>query len=187
MTKTPLPAYADLEQALFKTALKLHPSQAHGIICGMLCGQAPKDADWEKVVTGGKETKDVHSLLQAVFDASNAQLNSFDFDFELLLPVDDEELMTRAEALTLWCQGFLTGLEQANVPVAHREPGDASEAIADLIEIAKMNFEEVISNEEDEVAYVELIEFVRMAVLLIFQEMRDKADDNTTTSNTHLH
>ena len=45
-----------------------------------------------------------------------------------------------------------------------------------MVEIAKMNYEEVVESEEDETAYVELVEYVRMAAILIYEELRRRGN-----------
>lgn len=187
MKKQSLPTYRDLHQALSKTTLKLHPSQAHGLICGIICGNPATNAAWEELVTGGKGPAKTHEILQSLFDASKTQLDDFLFEFELVMPSDSDDLPIRAEALTLWCQGFLTGLKMAQVQIVGREPGEMSEAINDLIEIAKMNYEDVVASEEDEAAYVELVEYVRMAAILIYQDIREHDAKKPASASNHLH
>lgn len=185
MKQTSLPTYKELSKALSTTELKLHPSQAHGLICGLLCHQSKDAVAWESLITGGKETTNAHAILQSLYDASAKQLNDFLFELQLILPPDKDALPTRAEALTLWCQGALTGLKIANVKLSGREPSDTTEAINDLIEIAKMNYEEVVASDEDEEAYTELVEYVRMAFILIYQDLREAV--TASTGKTSLH
>ena len=187
MKPTSLPNYTKLQQALSKTTLKLHPSQVHGLICGVLCGNPKSTTAWEELITGGKEPAKAHDVLQELYEMSATQLGDFLFEFQLLLPVDSDGLPARAEALTLWCQGFLTGLKLAQIQIVGREPGEMTEAINDLIEIAKMNYEEVVASEDDEAAYVELIEYVRMAAILIYQELREAEAQKSNHSSAHLH
>lgn len=188
MKEVNLPTYEELSRALNKTALKLHASQVHGLVCGVLCSNANSKAAWEDLVTGGKETAKTHDILQALYNMSEKQLADFLFEFQLILPSDSDELPIRAEALTLWCQGFLTGLKLSNIPVVDRKPSEVTEAIDDLIEIAKMNYEEVVASEEDEMAYVELVEYVRMAIILIYQELHETTESpQKTTSTNQLH
>jgi uncharacterized protein YgfB (UPF0149 family) len=188
MKQIALPTYTELDVALSKTKLKLHPSQVHGIICGILCGTADKNAEWEALITGDEVAPVVHKALVALYEATQKQLHDFLFEIEMLLPADAVDLSHRAEALTLWCQGMLTGLKIAQVPLMDREPGELTEAINDFIEIAKMNYEEVVSSEEDEVAYTELVEYVRMAAILIYQELQgDTTSANQIGSANRLH
>ncbi len=190
MKQLSLPNYQELNLALNKTTLKLHASQAHGLMCGILSGNANPQSAWEELVTGGKGPAKTHVVLQDLYVASAKQLEDFLFEFQLVLPADSEELPARAEALTLWCQGYLTGLKLAQIQLVERKPSEMTEAINDLIEIAKMNYEEVVASEEDEAAYIELVEYVRMAVILIYQDIREEeAAAKKTVKNTshHLH
>lgn len=183
-----LPSYNDLMLALNSTALKLHPSQAHGLICGILCGNPSSHAAWEQLITGGSENVQTHEILQTLYQFSANQLQEFLFDFEMVLPEDGEALPVRAEAMTLWCQGMLTGLKIVQVPIADREPSEFTEAIDDLIEIAKMNYEDVVASEEDEAAYTELVEYVRMAVIFIYQDLHEgQVQAEVKESSKHLH
>lgn len=188
MKENALPTFAVLSRALDQTALKLHPSQVHGLICGILCGNPNSTSAWEELVTGGEETEKTHEVLQSLYDASAKQLKEFLFEFELILPSDTDALPARAEALTLWCQGVLTGFKLAGVPIIEREASETTEAINDLIEIAKMNYEEVIATEEDEAAYIELVEYVRMAIIYIYQDLREaEAPKRAGKSSNNLH
>lgn len=187
MTKQLLPSFKDLSKALDKTSLKMHASQVHGLLAGLLCGQT-NEANWEELVTGEKTNQTTHQLLQSLFDISARQLKEDLYDFQPVLPTDKASLPERAEALTLWCQGVLTGLKMAKIQMVGREPGDVTEAIEDLIEIAKMNYEEVVASEEDEAAYMELVEYVRMAVILIYQAMHETSESaNPANLSSHLH
>jgi uncharacterized protein YgfB (UPF0149 family) len=177
MKQISLPTYPELSQALADTTLKLHASQAHGLVCGIIVGNTEHKVDasaWQELVTGAEASGKVPALLQSLYMESEKQLADFLFEFDLLLPSEDDELSVRTEALSLWCQGFLVGLKLSNVPIADREPGDATEAINDLIEIASINYEEVVDNEEDEAAYIEFVEYVRVAVILIYQDVREQ-------------
>lgn len=187
MKQPTLPNYTELNRVLSKTSLKLHPSQVHGLVAGILCGNPDSTSAWEELVTGGKDTGKTHEVLQALYDETKKQLAEFLFEFQLVLPSDSDELLVRAEALMLWCQGFLTGLKLTNVPITGRKPSEVTEAINDLIEIAKMNYEDVISNEEDESAYIELVEYIRMAVILIYQELREQSTKKPSHPSKHLH
>lgn len=184
MTEQSLPTFSALQEALSNTSLKLHPSQVHGMICGILCGKTNPATLWETFIKEDPQSESAYTMLMALYHATAKELDEFLFDFQLIVPDDEEELPARAEALTLWSQGFLTGLKMANIPLKKREAGEATEAINDITEIAKMNYEDVVASEEDEAAYIELIEYVRMAVILIYQDCHEEAAASSTDS-TH--
>lgn len=174
MKQISFPNYEKLSQTLNESAsLKLHPSQGHGLLCGLLCGNPKSNPSWEEIINNIHDEIQNPKLSQELYEISSQHLAEFSFDFQLLLPSDEDELRNRAEALSVWCQGFLTGLELMHISITNRPKNEMSETINDLIEIAKMNYDDVVSNEEDEMAYVELVEYVRMAVIMIYQELRD--------------
>lgn len=185
MKQSKFPDYDKLNHALQHVAEELHASEMHGLICGMLAGD-PKSANaWKQNVLAGNDVPpEVDAVLQDLFDASSEQLKESLFELRLVLPDDEVDLGIRAEALTLWVQGFLTGLKMTNVPVEDREPSEVTEVIHDMVEIAKMNHEEVVATEEDEIAFAELVEYVRMGVIMIFEETEEK---QASASNQHLH
>jgi uncharacterized protein YgfB (UPF0149 family) len=168
-----LPRFNEITTALSHTELKLHASQVHGLMSGILCGNFNQDSDWEELVMGEKLPDAARTTLQELYVVSAGQLAEFLFEFEMVMPDEAEGLQVRAEALTVWCQGFLTGLQAAGIPITGRDAGELTEAIDDLVEIAKMNYDQVMDSEEDEEAYIELIEYVRMAAILIYQDLRE--------------
>jgi len=50
-------------------------------------------------------------------------------------------------------------------------PADVREILRDLVEISKVAFEAAEAGEEEERAYAEIVEYVRVGVLLINEEM----------------
>ena len=94
--------------------------------------------------------------------------------FQPLLPGDDESLEQRTAALAAWCQGFNYGLALA-VRI-----GDADEAlqhdtvaeiVRDFAELAQLGYTEDEIEGEGEVAWAELVEYVRVSVQLVFEEL----------------
>jgi len=187
MTQATLPDFTELNLTLANNGVKQHPSELHGIICGIICSNQSVN-NWETLVTDLSDIKsndDLDTTLQNLYQISDHFLNEFLFDFQLILPDDSETLPTRAEALTLWCQGFLMGLQFANITVSGSNK-DVNESLKDLVEIAKMNYEAVVANEEDEEAYTELAEYVRMAVLDVYQDLHHKPSV-ASDPNLNLH
>lgn len=169
-----MPSYQTLSTFLQKNALPFDASEAHGLFCGLLCGTTASQPQWQEILLKDQDPEIDTELLQALYAWTMQKLSDFDLEFQLLLPADKKPLPSRAEALTLWCQGFLTGLKFAHVSLKSKNQ-DVLEALKDISEIAKMNYEEVAANNEneDESAYVELVEYVRVAVLMIYQERTD--------------
>ena len=87
------------------------------------------------------------------------------------MPGDDVALARRAEALVEWCRGFLGGVGLAGIG-SKREAlsAEAREIVEDFGTIAASNFD-YADEDEDETALSEVLEFVRVGVLLLYSEL----------------
>lgn len=183
-----LPTYTELTNALESTESTFLVAQVHGYICGILCATSGKvDNSWQKIVLGDNKSRAARELLQQVFETSYHLISEFSFEFMLVLPDDKLDINIRTEALGSWCQGFLAGLKQYNVPVENREPSEITDTLNDITEIAQVNYGDLKSNDEDETAYFELVEYVRLGVLMIFHEMKPSKAQDKLSDDSWLH
>jgi uncharacterized protein YgfB (UPF0149 family) len=189
MTEKPsLPSFADIADLLSAVKSTFHPAEVHGLLCGHIAGTSGKmDHHIEKLVLGKKKNPEYREVLRQLYEISYHQMSEFSFEFTLLLPEDDSNINIRTEALGLWCQGFLTGLQQTNVPIQNREESDVTETINDFIEIAQVNYGDIADDDEDETAYFELLEYVRLGALLIFQDLKNANPEQLADENNSLH
>jgi len=186
-----LPDYMNLQESLHNIDATMEASEAHGALCGILCAQGSADINiWQQHVAGAGESHDVAiekvaDELQQMYLATIAALNNEVAEFECLLADDEEPLADRVHSLAYWCQGFLYGLAAGGVNKDSKLPEDSTELLADFIEISRVVFddEDVDSSEED---YMELVEFVRVGVLLINEELQPlKRDKPVNTETIH--
>lgn len=191
------PDIPQLEGLLFDVDAALGATESHGALCGMLCAQGATEASqWMLHVLG--EHEETSKLLQTtgkkllqVHQLSVEQMNDNDIEFELMLPDDDEPLEARVEALGTWCQGFVYGMSLGGIKESTKLPEDSQELIKDIIEIsragyvaddeaeAELNASMDETNEEDEVAFMEVCEYVRMGILLIYEELQPLQSSQT--------
>jgi len=106
-----------------------------------------------------------------VYAATVAALSGRDMEFDLLIPGDDQPIEERARALTSWCTGFLYGLGSNGAADPQQLPGDLGEIVRDLSEITHAGVDATDSLEASESALEELVEFVRVGVQLVFDEL----------------
>jgi uncharacterized protein YgfB (UPF0149 family) len=92
-------------------------------------------------------------------------------EFDLLIPSDDRPIEERTQALTAWCSGFLYGLGSSGAADPQRLPGDIGEIVRDLTEITRADVDATDTVEANESALAELVEFVRVGVQLVFDEL----------------
>lgn len=106
------------------------------------------------------------------------QLHEGQLAFGLIVASDDSRLSERAESLAQWCQGYLVGLAMGGIKDHNALPGDVPEFVKDLLKISQAIADG--TNDEDEDAFYELVEYVRVGVQLVYDElapMREKAAD----------
>ncbi len=184
------PDIPQLEELLFEVDAALGGIESHGALCGMLCAQGATEASqWLLHVLGEHEEgnnalQSVGKLLLKIHQISVAQMNDSNVDFELLLPDDDEALEDRVEALGVWCQGFVYGLAAGGIKEGADLPEDSQELIKDILEISQAGYAiddeaEVAISEDDEVAFMEVSEYVRMGVLLVYEELQPLQSSQT--------
>lgn len=162
-----LPNWSSVDAQAQALKLSATPSELHGGLCGWLAGGGADGPDWlAKVLADDQVPKpEAGSALDAMRAASRAQFEDRDFGFALLLPDEDAPLAERSEALFEWCRGFLGGFGLA----AGKDPPlseEGREALDDLARLAAAT-PEPDGDEEDEAAYAEIEEFVRVAALLL--------------------
>ena len=97
-------------------------------------------------------------------------IQSGDFEFQLLLPTDDNSLVERVDALADWCHGFLNGYGIGAGDQALTVTEECREILEDFAKICRIGVED-ISDEEDEQALLELIEYVRMGAIIIYTDI----------------
>jgi len=107
-----------------------------------------------------------------VFGETSQALGGESMDFAPLLPDDDQPLAGRTSALAQWCQGFLYGLGTGRLNSIAELPGEVGEIVHDLAEIGRAAPGEDEPTEADEHAYADLVEFVRVGVQLIYDELQ---------------
>ena len=181
---------AELDQTLAVSGLDVECAEYHGALCGWLCrtDQVPLDMGYAQGDLQGQA--DIVEQLRRLQQEALESLQSSDMSFAPLLPSDDQSISHRAESLGQWCQGFLYGLggaERLNLDDCSEE---MSEIVEDFTQITKA-YEQTDDFDDDqlnetEMAYAELVEFVRVGVQLVFVEMRQQSkQDESDPSYAH--
>ncbi len=166
-----LPDYNALARLL---AYPIEPAECHGLLCGMLCADPSLTTEgW--LTTASRETSpnpDALTELRGLFTVTLGQLEGTDCDLVLLLPSDEHSLHERTRALGVWCQGFLAGLGLGGLDSLDQFEGEIHEFLNDVSEIARIDFDDSEQEEGDEHAYSEIVEYLRVGVLLLHQSQR---------------
>lgn len=154
-------------------------AECHGLLCGLVCRESsPTAGDFlaqlaamQLVVDPGKA---LNQALVEAWESTVAQFDDEDMGFALWLPDDEEPLEDRTVALGRWCAGFLAGLGSGGQLESLSE--EAREAIGDLQEIARAELaaspDQARRLEEEETAYAEIVEYVRVVALMMREDFR---------------
>ncbi len=165
--------YADIQQLLLAERSLTDAAEAHGTLAGSLCtAPAYRFEDWLlEILPEGKAQADHAQALRELFTGTHEALSGESMEFEPLLPEDAQPIGERTSALAQWCVGFLYGLGSSALPDAGGLPGEVGEVVRDFTEISRVEVDAGDSEESNESAYSELVEFVRVGVQLVFDEL----------------
>ncbi len=178
------PEIVELEELLYRIDATMGAADAHGALCGMLCARGTIElSEWVDHVIGEQEQGNelLHDVVHKLSDLHQSTLemmNDANADFKLLLMDDDDPLPERVETLAAWCQGFIYGLAAGGIKEDNELPEDTAELLKDMIEISRAGHDvddtgvEESDDNDDEVAYMEIEEYVRLGVLLIYEELQ---------------
>src|SRR6202790_1487294 len=166
--------FKDFEDALAAAASLADAAEAHGALCGALCSMSPyKMQDWvnEILPDGAALSDESAAMIEKVFTATATSFGEQGMEFEPLLPDDESPLNGRANALALWCTGFLYGLGTGHISDLEALNGDVGEIVRDFTEISRATGDDAQADESNEQAYAELVEFIRVAAQVVFEEL----------------
>lgn len=187
--------YASVTQALQRIAIPADAAEIHGAISAILCtqGEAGK-AHWLAAVVpelpramaeGDALAGAAAQLLDDVFNEVSGELATGEFAFTLLLPDDEQDLGERVAALGHWCQGFLLGLQAAGVTNANGLAVELAEVYQDFSEISQISSSELAADEDDEEAYAELYEYLKVGAILFYEEFQQPSPSTDSPASLH--
>ncbi len=166
-----------LDAALGQVETEMRAVECHGTLIGLICARGEvQKKEWLDYIAHALNPADLLArealeTFGALFEAAYTQLSDSNLDFQPLLPGDDTPVEERIGALAQWAQGFLLGMSAGGIKEVEKLPGDSGEIVRDLVDICRADTYELEGSEEDEVAYNELLEYVRTGVLLINEEL----------------
>ena len=169
--------FAEVVRVLEGLESSVPAAEAHGCLVGALCTTPhyPMERWLEEIIPDAERRNDDDSqqALRLLYADTLNSLRGGEMDFEVLLPDDDIALETRAGGLSQWCQGFLYGFGTGQPRQAEELPSSVNEILGDLTHIgrAAVDLDGEGSGESEEEAYAEVVEYVRVGVQLIHDEL----------------
>ena len=167
-SNSPYSAFAAL---LASSGYTVSPAELHGLLLGRSCAGAGFEIDpWlvdAAELLGAAPEDGVRQALIGLQEMVKTELSGNDVTVVLLLPNDEAPLGERAVALGQWCQGFLGGFGLTAGDKALSS--EAMEVLQDLSAIAQVQ-NALEESEDGESDYMEVMEYLRVAPLLLFSE-----------------
>ena len=178
MNSPDIPTFNDTSDALSAFGALGNASEIHGLLTALLCASAKIRVDgWlaslmsQKIEAEDKAAQAARKTLKRLFEATESSLGDEDYSFHILVPDDAESFETRIEHFAYWCQGFISGLNLVGVELSGQPIPEVQEALEDLVKFSCLKYdEEEAGDEASEHAYSELVEYAKVAVMLIFTE-----------------
>jgi yecA family protein len=171
-----------LDDALKRCGASWDAAQTHGLLTGRLAvsgvGAGP---EWLMQVLEGTEEnnpfrQECQEILDTLYQTTFWQLSERLSEFMPLLPDDDSDAGDRTDAMARWSEGFLHGLVSAKHGDELRDRLAAeplADIIRDVLQITRAQFDDSADDETNEAAYFELVEYLRVAAQLTYEELSD--------------
>ena len=164
-----------VQTALEQLDANVDAAEAHGTLSALLIDNASL-ATWlghtldELPDKGNVLAGEQLGVLEQLFEQTRGQLDDEDLSLALLLPDETDDLDLRLLGLSQWCQGFLYGFGVSGAAVEESLDDESRECLSDLLEISKLGHDEETSDETEQ-QYVEIVEHVRVATLLLNESL----------------
>ena len=183
-------AFDEIERALAAGGSSVHAAEAHGCLCGALCARRVYlPSEWlEEILADPADETAVARIagpLGALYARSGADLAGTDLEFSPLLPDDDLPMRQRIEALTEWCQGFLYGFGAAGTLPKAALSDDVAEFLTDVAELTRVDTADSSADEAEEEAYAELVEYLRVGVQLVYDQLEGARASQPASDSQH--
>lgn len=154
-------------------------AELQGMLCGILSGGGEVSANqWRDEAVRFLDLvhfdvpEETLALLDLLLSESQKHLHDENFGFRPLLPDDAATINRRVDELGAWCQGYLHGLGSSGLAGDATFSSDIADALRDLAQISNAVLDDDADMEENEVYWNELVEYVKVAVLNIYSELR---------------
>lgn len=183
--------FDELANHLVEQGLEASPAQLHGCLSGLLAAGSHPQAELGLDGLGQSLGLDFHGELAGrmmqLYTVTAASLEDEEFGFYPLLPDGEEEIELRTQALAQWCGGFLVGFAYATAGTGGTSEAlseDSSEVLRDIAAMAQAAVGDDEDEEDAEQSFMELVEYLRFAVLNVYMESSAGPRDQDAAAET---
>lgn len=174
--------YDELDDALRRCGSGYDAAQSHGLLASRLAVTGRDGGyDWIAYVLDGSDEsnalrKECEAMLSSMFERAAKSLSERQSDFAPFLPDDAIDLDARAQALGHWCEGYLHGLvsvQHSNALKKRLAEEPIADIIKDMLQLTRATAGDAPEDDATEDAYVELVEYLRVAAQLVYEELAE--------------
>ncbi len=172
--------FDELDTGLADIEAGTRAAECHGFITGYVCASnntvtAPIRDHLVGGIDNAGQLEQAYALLDLIAADVIASLQTTEIIFQPLLPDDSADMSHRAASLSEWCAGFISGLGVGGLGEKQSQHPDCDEFIKDIVSISRLETD--ASDDEDaESSLFELVEYIRVGVLMLYQEWYPDAE-----------
>ena len=176
--------YDYLDELRKNASLDMSVTETHGGIFCILCFGSDRFEEFipsdqsDDTTSISLQIKEYREALSDLVTQDDRSLGEGGLDFELIIPSDSYSVVERAEGLSIWGQGFLDGvtflMAEQIIEIDRNKSKESFEIIEDFTQISRLDPHSIKEEVDDELALMELIEFVRLSVQMIYDDFRVK-------------
>jgi hypothetical protein len=158
------------EHVLRKHSHELSAAEFHGTLTGLVCaGHSERNIDqWQALLVTDSGVRPPLDAMRSLMALTERALESAGFGFRPIF-CSCTSLPERTHALGDWCRGFTLGIRWNDTNTVTSYGQDTTEALSDIAHIALAE-PGTDPPETEERALVELEEYLRISVQLIYEE-----------------
>ncbi len=179
---TQMAPYDRVAKSLASLSCQQSPAEIHAFLVAMLSvGVGLNEQAWLNSIIShdSRITATVmgraKKVLGSLFSHVSEELREDVYNIELLLPSDEADIALRIEALAQWASAYITAVNLIGVDLQTQENQELVEALADMTNIACLSpQQEETGNQDDEKAFVQLVEYARVCVMMLHTEHQGK-------------
>lgn len=166
-----------ISDALQCLGVESTPSDVQGLLSAFFCQDISlsKTAWVDSMLSApladeDHDKQDAKETLVQFYEHTQVLFDNDMTEFELLMPKDDMPFEIRLQALVHWVQGFLSGIKLLGMDLDKDYGAELNEVIQDLFKISVLGADEIGEGEEVEASLMELYEFTKVAVQLLYAQ-----------------
>ena len=175
--------YNSVNRQLISAGAGIWASESHGFFCGVFCASNTLASEiWQEYLLIGVENSsdfdESFAVLTQLAKQASEEILSEEMIFTPFLPDDKTSIIERSNSISEWCAGFISGLGIGGEGKKLDLDSEGDEVLQDIISISRMGSSDD-EGDDSEAAYVEVVEYIRVGVIFIYQQLHDTPKKHT--------